>query len=599
MLQRAFAGTLAAAVLASAGTAAAADEKYALGMFHFNVQYVAGGTLGFLATPNATLDLDNDTTEDRIITESLEPVVDMYAKHPTWGIDLEMQGYMLEIIATRHPALLAKMRTLAKAKQIDIVSFHYSDQLFIGFPEEDWVRSQALTAAVFAKYDVPLSRTVFCQEGQAAPRMAVAMKAHGYRNMVWPKNLWIFQHGDFAAEPLYRFGDVNLIAGAQGVNKTVGPDTVQVSWTFFDDGELLATGKQNPYFPELFHHKPAEVAAYEKELSALEAQGYKITTVDQYVTAMLAKVTPADPPPLLDGTWQPNSTGGVKRWLGGAGIWAKQERDNHVRTLGAMAHRELTAAETIATKAGIAGPGMDARERLDAAWRLMFLGQVTDASGINPFRGEVEYGISHTAEALRLAREVIADAKAALKLERAVIDPRTGEVSAGADPPIAGSPGAPAVMLTLDGGGGDRTIAEHWEQLAPGHARVSVSIGPGSANLASVRFAGVKEPTVPVGLALGDAVVTSIDRSAFTFDVFHLALPTGWIGLGGGKIVIADLAHVHLAAEIHRATGDVLFEDQTVPVDEPATWVFHVLDGKPEDAVALARDINVKRRLSR
>ena len=27
---------------------------------------------------------------------------------------------------------------------------------------------------------------------------------------------------------------------------------VDTSWTFFDDGELLATGDWNPYFPELF-----------------------------------------------------------------------------------------------------------------------------------------------------------------------------------------------------------------------------------------------------------------------------------------------------------------------------------------------------------
>ena len=117
-------------------------------------------------------------------------------------------------------------------------------------------------------------------------------------------------------------------------------------------------------------------------------------------------VTAVDPPPLLDGTWQPDSTDGISRWLGGFGLWWVDERDNDVRTLGAMAHRELVAAETIAKTNGI-----DAKTELDGAWRLLALGQVTDATGINPFRGEIEYGIAHFTEVLRIARDVIHRAK--------------------------------------------------------------------------------------------------------------------------------------------------------------------------------------------
>ena len=267
----------------AATTPCQAAERYALGVFHFNIQYVAGGMVGFSPLPSAGLDLDAETIEDLIVTQSFSPVLDLYEKHPTWGVDIELQGYFLDVLAARHPKVLEQLRKLTNSGQIDVVSFHYSDQLFIGYPEEDWLRSQALTAATFAKHDVRLSRTVFCQEGQAGEAMAQRMAEAGYRNMVWPKNLWSFQHGDFDAQPLYAFGDVLLIAGAKGVSYQSGSLDLGVSWTYLDDGELMATGDLNPYLPDVFKIKPEAVKKYEDGLAALESQGYEILTVDEYV----------------------------------------------------------------------------------------------------------------------------------------------------------------------------------------------------------------------------------------------------------------------------------------------------------------------------
>ena len=422
--------------------------------------------------------------------------------------------------------------------------------------------------------------------------MADHFASRGYRTMVWPKNLWIFQHGEFEAEPLYRFGDVFMVAGSKGVTYDQGGTQIEVAWTFFDDGELLATGDFDPYFPEFFWEDPEAVAEYEAKLEALEQQGYRIATVDQYVTAVEPLVSPAEPPPLLDGTWQPKSTVGVKRWLGGAGLWRHQERDNHVRTFGAIAHRELLAAETMAAEAGL-----NASAELEAAWRLLFLGQVTDATGINPFRGEIQYGIAHMAEATRIAREVIVAGKQALSLSSIVIDPAVGTVTEGSTDGLSGQPTEASMIIEIDGG--DRAVTEQWETIAEGHWRVSVTFGPGDPSVVSVRFPGQLEDELAVSLALSDATLRTLSRSAFEFESFHLALPTGAIGLGGGRFVIKDLGYVHLAAEIWRDHGDVFFQDETAALEEAHTWVFHVLDGTPEQAAALARTLNVERRLAR
>ena len=75
-----------AVALASTETDAAAEaHKYALAVMHFNVQYVAGGMVGFWAKADPKTDRTEDEIEDQIIVESFEPVLDLLLKHPTWG----------------------------------------------------------------------------------------------------------------------------------------------------------------------------------------------------------------------------------------------------------------------------------------------------------------------------------------------------------------------------------------------------------------------------------------------------------------------------------------------------------------------------------
>jgi len=577
-----------ALALTEPAVAHAATHKFALSMMHFNVQYVAGGLQGFFSTPDPAIDLDAEQVEDSIIRQSFEPVLDLFLAHPTWGANMEMQGYMLDVMAARHPDVLDKLRTLAKAGRIEVVSFHYSDQIFLAYPREDWERSVTLDQATFAKHDVPLGKAVFCQEGQAGIGMASAMAAHGYETLVFPKNLAAYQHGDAMPLPLYRWGDVNMMSSS-GFDWSSGGEDISVAFWFVDDGELLATGDIDPYIAEKFKKNPAAIAKREQELMDREANGFQIATVSAYVTAAKALVTPAEPPPLLDGTWQPNSTDGISRWLGGFGLWWVDERDNDVRSLGAMAHRELMAAETIAESSGI-----EAREELDGAWRLLALGQVTDATGINPFRGEVEYGIAHFTEVLRVARDVIDRGKEQAGA-RVRIDTGAGTVD-----PIDGAPAAPASIappFAVEVTSGDRTHEEIWSSLEEGHYVLSVNFGAGDDRSESVLFPGDAGDLVYTP-GLLDAPV-HVPRDAFVFDHFELALSDGLIGLASDRYVIKDQARVHVAARILPASGDVLFHDDTAPAGESSTWVFHVVMGTEKKATEVARRVNVTPELVR
>jgi hypothetical protein len=538
---------------------------------------------GFFVQPDPKLDLSADEVEDRIVVESFEPVLDMLAAHPTWGSNIEMQGYMLDVLAARHEGVLAKLRDLAKSGQIEVTSFHYADQLFMAHAKEDWERSVTLNKATFEAQDVPLSGTVFCQEGQAGRGMAAAMADHGYTTLVFPKNLFTYQHGPGARAPLYDFGDVTMLT-YDGIAWDDGANQIETSFWFVDDGELFATAGFDPYIAEKFKKDPVAIAKREAELEALEMQGVSITTVGKYVAAIKDVVPLADPPPLLDGTWQPDSTDGISRWLGGHGLWWPDERDNDVRTLATIAHRELLAAETIAAAAKL-----DASREIAAGFRLLALGEVSDASGINPFRGEIEYGLAHDAEALRIARDVITRAKASLGGADVQIDTATGAV---------GPPSAPATPPTIDApfdlsiDAGDRATDVAWTDLGGGVLEVRVHFGVGDERLASVTFPGENGDIVYTP-GLTEAPV-HVARADFSFDHFHLALSDGLLGLAPDRFVVLDQAWVHVAARIRPDTGDVVFADTTMPAGEDTTWVFRVVQGDEATATAVAHKLNAQ-----
>jgi hypothetical protein len=560
------------------------DLKFALAILHFNVQYVAGGMDGFGVLAD---DRSAEQVEDQIVTESFEPVLDLFMAHPTWGHDIEMQGYMLEVIAARHPVVLTKLQELVRRGQIEVMSFHYSDQLFMAFPPASWERTIDLNRETFNRLGVPLSGAVFCQEGQAGFGMAAAMRDKGYDVLVWPKNLFSYQEGDVEPAPFYAFGDVTMVT-SRDLKKTVAGNGIDLTWTYVDDGELLATGGINPYFPSVFVKSDKAVREYEAKLVGLEASGYSISTVSKYAAALsaLPGVVKAQPPPLLDGTWQPDSTDGIQKWLGGRGLMFRDERDNDVRSLQALAQRELVVAETVAKKAGIANSD------IEYAWRLLALGEVSDASGINPFRGEVEYGIAHAAEALRIARDVVHQAKDALGIvDGAWIDTSNGSVSGGAPPAGDGAPVDLPIAVTADAA--ERPATMTATRIEDGHFLVTARAPKGDEGDGhfAVTFPGTFGDIVYTpGLA---SLPVHVPRANAAFDHFFLALSDGLIGLGGGWYVVKDQSSVHVAARITPSSGDVVFTDDTVHPEEAQVWRFHLVQGDETRAASVASGLNV------
>lgn len=598
-----------------AGMAHAQPEKFSLSMFHFNVQYVAGGLEGYPSGDDDrdVYDLDDAEVQDLIIVESFEPVLDLFLAHPDWKVTLEMQAYMVEIMLERHPGVLAKLKQLVDAGQAELVSFHWSDQLFLAYPRRDMAASHRLMDPVWEQAGLSPSPVVFCQEGQFGVGMLAFGAARGRQVFVLPKNLFRYQHlGDYeTAPPLYTRDGVDVIIGS----RSFATDAVQVSWNFFDDGELLATGGAAPYIGKDFVADPAAVAEYEQELAALATDGWRIATIGEFVDWAKANgIEPEPLPPVLDGTWQPPSTDSMHRWMGAAGLVDSAfggERDNAVLSGNVRARHRIAAAETLVAhleQQGALEPG-SRDDALAECWREVLLAQVSDASGINPFVGEVRYGLNHAAAGQACAEALLEELAPQVGGPVVLIDTGSGEVGAIDDQPgelasEAASPFPEAASERIAAAG--RPVETRWERVGgpegeqPGRWRLTVSIGPpDEPGPAAPRTATAAFPLaldgfyLTPGLVEDDAVFHPF--SAFDLQEGRIALPVanGLIGLDEQRWLIKETRHVHLAAIFEPGTGEVRFEDQTLPPDAGVEWVFWVVDGDEQTAVELADRLNL------
>ena len=592
-------------------------KKFALSLFHFNLEYVIGGleyidakgvSHLFTSNPN-NAGWSNDKVEDFIVRESFLPILQMYDKHPTWGVDLELQAYMIDVMAARHTDVLDLLRKLAQRGQVEIISFHYNDQLFLGFPREDLQRSIDATKATFAANCLPLSGVVFNQEGQAGEGRQKMLVDNGYSVGVYPKNLFYYVHHDVQNPwPYFSSEGGDLIVGGAGVDPASG---IQVNWNFLDDGELRAAPEAsgqalNPYFAPTASHDPARVAEFEQELADTEKQGFYMARIGDYVRHLKAEnIEQKAVGALVDGTWQPGSTDSIHRWLGGRGLWGADENDFEVRKGNYEARTQVAAVQVLAEMAkgqGLVVPGLD--NRTAKLWKDLWRAEVSDCSGVNPWLAEVQWALDHNPVIIADARQLGTDLKAAMGWKNAHVDPVSRTA---VDQPPQGAPNwqtvdAPIdVTVTVDG----RTFKATWLQIDKDKRwRLQIAFSPSDPTDDPFgREIGVTFPhngdAIEYSPALLDDEVRKYAYAAFTFQTDHIwvPIPNGLIGLGliGGKnwYVVKHARSENLAARIDVKKPIITFSDETVRLDLAPTWQFEVLQGPAKDALAVAKELNI------
>lgn len=581
--------------------------RFAMSVYHYNVQYVAGGLKGLFDRPE--VDLDEAQVEDRIVTESLVPLLEALDAHPTWGVDVELQGYMLEIMRQRHPGVLEQMRNLVAAGQLHVDSFHYSDQLWTAHPKPSMVRSEEFNLRSFEEACLPVGKAVFSQEGQFGHGMARLIHDSG-RIALLPTNLHKYHYGGGPVKLMYELDGTPVVVAGRDTTEEVGGETFEVNWHFVNDGELAFTGNGNPYFGTVFRYDKASSEKYIAKLEQLEADGWRIATIADFAAHLdEAGYEPSPLPLILDGTWQPKDTQNHYLWMGQAGVFGETEDDNGVLTALTKSRILIQAAEMLWLNAESEDPF--GPESLDVAWRHQLLAEVSDSTGWNPWEGEVLYSKTHAAYAANAAWEVFLAVQPAGKAG-AVVDTSGGEAGAGSDFPyyVAKSPEAVELAVTCVSTEGPfipEVQADGWVQdfgwcklESSGMFMLTISLQPSAQAkrdvVITVPRSGDTLAYVPA-LLEDEPVITQFDVQTLMLDdtaTLGIGLANGLLGIGEDNWILKPTAEVHMAAMIPQAEEVVRFENHSQNTSADVVYrFFYFQESDPEAAAELANRLNV------
>ncbi len=581
----------------------AEGTKFSLAVYHFNLQYVAGGIHGFLAQP----DTSEEALEDLIVTESFAPLVELFERHPTWGGSFEMQGLFLEVLEQRFPDLLVRFGRLVQRGQVDLMSFHWSDQLFLAYPYRDQKWSWDQNQRLLQRFCLPQAPAFFTQEGQYGEGMARLAHDEIDAMGILPRNQLSFNLGADKPRGLWLERDgLRLLTTDGYADAATG---WVLDWNFVDDAELLATGGINPYFPELFKVSEEAVQEYEAKLQALEDDGFRIATIREYRRQLeAAGIAPTPVPFVHDGQWQSDAGDNLFQWMGFGAGWAGDERDNAILTGNVKLSRRVRAAEILLDQADAAGKATAAlRARLDGAIRDLLKAEVSDSTGWRPYIVEIRYSLDHAAAAEAAVQGVLVEALDVLGLPGdAWVDLRAQEVStevpASAPPPLLDEPPFP---FELDDGGRGATVTTQdwgshvevwidlpWREPAtagsdrPEPLRVSV---PEPLTHLVYSPALLEDRVVSVPLADYDLLV---EQDVTPKNRLCVGTPNGLVGLGDDRWLVVDTATLHVATCLW--AGGVWWEDQTQPNQDATLWHLYYLEGPKEEALELAWRVNVE-----
>ncbi|MCX7942929.1 MAG: hypothetical protein N2746_00235 [Deltaproteobacteria bacterium] len=560
------------------------QDKFSLSLFHYNIQYIAGG---------------GEKYENAIIKIGFEPILDILLRHPNWVFTIEMQGYMLEIMAERFPKIFSKLKQLVKNCQVEFVSFHYSDQLFLAYPEIDMQWSFDLNRTVFEKYGLFPSGVVFTQEGQFGEGMLKFMKKNNMNIGLYPKNLFKYFQGKLDVAPFYSKYDVDVVVVGAGVNS----DNIVVDWSFFNDGELLATGGYSPYFVDTGNYKVDEesIRRYEEELTNKEKEGYKITSIGNYLATVKARgIAPIPLPPLLDGTWQPDDTSNFHRWMGDTK--GQVDRDNKVLSSNYDARKYVLSFENLIEFAKIRKIDVSEYEKdLTKVKRLLAYAEVSDSTGWYPKQIEVEYSLSNAKSAKEISIEKIKSLGKKLDMKKTIrIDNYTKEIS---------EIDTPEVYEIRD-----KCDEQHFKEINSefysyevfckkvDDFRTDVRVLFTPKNTSASRSATIIFPFeleeieyVPALMDNedSDAAIVSYHRSGFARTELNTSLATGLIKIGEDRYLIKHCEYFHISPFINFETKMLSFIDNS-PEASGFEWRYSIVRGDKKRALSEMQKINTK-----
>lgn len=547
------------------GITANATEKYAIGMFHFNLQYVAG----------------DYRIERRIITESFYPVLQFFEKNPQYKSDIEIQGYAIEVFANEFPEVLALFKKLINRGQIELVIAHYSDQLFIAYPALDMQKSIEISDRILAEHGMKRSKVFFSQEIQWTPAYASFLKDK-YDLIVTSSDPHSYYRDKTLPLVNVKYGNDQILGliGA-GEKKLEGLDW---DFSFLDDGEVFNTNDYNSNF--------YRVAAQEKEsvdkFKKLQSEGYKFVTMSELATKIknLKGYKIPDYPFVPEGTWN-MSVCGPFMWMGRqrSGV----ETDGITRSISYELRGEVMLAERLTEKLESTGKAVpELKKLIDEAWQHLLLSEVSDASGWSPWMVEVKYTEIEADQAQKKLDEVFAKLREikAFNTTPLSIDTKSGVVQP-CEPMKPKS--STAALLPIPYAIRAEKSTTSVRKLTENIYQLDVQCDRPADGAVEIQF-----DTPAYGLwysaGTGEDIAVEIPTDLRHNPAFCLS--NGFIYLNNGYSLVKDCSVEHLAATWRQKEQKLVFREELNEHNPGMKMRFYVVKGDLKSGLAFANKLN-------
>ena len=552
-------------VLLLIGLSLQAKPKYAIGMFHYNFQYVAG----------------DYRIEARIIRESLYPALKFFDKHPQYKVDFEFQGYAIETMAEEYPNVLKLLKKLIDREQIELVIAHYSDQFFIGYPALDLQRSIQISEEILKKYNIKRSRIFFGQEIQFSPGLAYALK--GTHDVVFTSSdPYSYYRG--ATMPLVKvkYGNNSILTWFGGGKKELR--NIDWEWSFLDDGEVFNTLDYNSDF----YFVPEQAKKSIDHFKKLESEGYEFVTMSELVNKLKNdkdyKITEA--PFIPEGTWNMDVCGPFM-WMGRqrSGV----ETDGITRALSYKLRGKILTAEKLINYAEMLGKDVSTlSDLMHQVWKHLLLSEVSDASGWTPWLVEVQYTANEVANARLLLKKIFDKLKDIVPQDQKVlvVDTKSGvvkkvEISDKTNYSDSYLP-IPVYIRADSYNSIVKKINDHLYQF-------DISCKRPKDGAVEIAFE-TAEDNLFYSAGCGEESIVKIPN-----DLKHdpaLALSNGYLYLGNGFTIIKDCSVEHLAVTWRQKEKRAVFREELNENNPMMKMRFYIFKGSKEEGHKLANRLN-------
>jgi hypothetical protein len=542
-----------------------AQEKYAIGMFHFNLQYVAG----------------DYRIESRIIKESLYPVLQFFEKNPKYKSDIEIQGYAIEVLSEEHPEVLSLFKKLINRGQIELVIAHYSDQFFIGYPALDLQKSIEISDKLLSDHGMKRSKVFFGQEIQWTPAYASVLKDK-YDLIVTSSDPHSYYRGKTL--PL-----VNVTYGKDQILGLIGAgekklDGLEWDFAFLDDGEVFNSLDYRSNFYRVPEQEKLSIDRFRK----LEKEGYKFVTMSELATRIKASkgYKVPDYPFVPEGTWN-MSVCGPYMWMGRqrSGV----EKDGITRAASYRLRGEIMMTDRLVGYA--ASKGIEVKElqkQMTDVWKHLLLSEVSDASGWSPLLVEVQYTDNEIANAELLLKEVMSKLKVMLPLttQPMLVNTRNELLQpAGAINSAVASASILPVAFGVRAEKFESTIKKYSENLYCLEIKCRRPLD-GAVEIVFDTPASGLFYSAGTGEEIAVEIPTDLSHDpAFT-------LSNGFIYLNNGFSLIKDCSVEHLAATWKVKEQKLVFREELNKNNPEMNMRFYLLKGNVDEGLALANKLN-------